>query len=103
MLEVTKSATDKIAEYLQDREVKPIRIFLNSGGCGGPGLAMALDELKDTDTVFAIDGFQFIVDEDFLGEATPIKVDFTGFGFQIDCAIEFQDGCSACASSSACG
>jgi Fe-S cluster assembly iron-binding protein IscA len=32
MLEVTKSATDKIAEYLQDREVKPIRIFLNSGG-----------------------------------------------------------------------
>jgi Fe-S cluster assembly iron-binding protein IscA len=32
MLEVTKSATDKIAEYLQDREIKPIRIFLNSGG-----------------------------------------------------------------------
>jgi hypothetical protein len=32
MLEVTKSATDKIAEYLKDREVKPIRIFLNAGG-----------------------------------------------------------------------
>jgi Fe-S cluster assembly iron-binding protein IscA len=32
MLEVTKSATDKIAEYLQDKEVMPIRIFLNSGG-----------------------------------------------------------------------
>jgi Fe-S cluster assembly iron-binding protein IscA len=32
MLEVTKSATDKIAEYLKDRKVTPIRIFLNAGG-----------------------------------------------------------------------
>jgi hypothetical protein len=32
MLEITKSATDKIAEYLKNREVTPIRIFLNSGG-----------------------------------------------------------------------
>ena len=54
MLKVTKKAIDKIAEYLQDREIKPIRIFLNSGGCGGPGLAMTLDEPKDKDTVFDI-------------------------------------------------
>ena len=32
MLEITKSATDKIAEYLQEREVTTIRIFLNAGG-----------------------------------------------------------------------
>jgi Fe-S cluster assembly iron-binding protein IscA len=32
MLEVTKSATDKIAEYLKNRKVTPIRIFLNAGG-----------------------------------------------------------------------
>lgn len=32
MLEVTKSATEKISEYLKDREVTPIRIFLNAGG-----------------------------------------------------------------------
>jgi hypothetical protein len=32
MLEVTKSATDKIDEYFNGKEVKPIRIFLNSGG-----------------------------------------------------------------------
>jgi len=32
MLEVTKSATDEIAEYFKGKEVKPIRIFLNSGG-----------------------------------------------------------------------
>ena len=32
MLEITKSATKKIAEYLKGRKVTPIRIFLNAGG-----------------------------------------------------------------------
>ena len=32
MLEITKSATEKIAEYLKDKEVTAIRIFLNAGG-----------------------------------------------------------------------
>lgn len=32
MLEITHSATEKIAEYFKGKEIKPIRIFLNSGG-----------------------------------------------------------------------
>jgi Fe-S cluster assembly iron-binding protein IscA len=32
MLEITKSATEKIAEYLKGRKATPIRIFLNAGG-----------------------------------------------------------------------
>ena len=69
MLEVTKSATDKIAEYFKDREAAPIRIFLSAGGCGLPSLALDLDEPNDTDNVFDIDGFQFIVDKEFMKEA----------------------------------
>ena len=103
MLEITKSATEKIAEYLKDKEVTPIRIFLNTGGCGGPSLAMALDEPKDTDDVFDIDGFKYIIDKEFMKEAEPIKVDFSGFGFQIDCGIEFEEECTGCPTSSACG
>ena len=102
MLEVTKSATEKIAEYFKDREISPIRIFLNAGGCGLPSLAMDLDEPKDTDDVFDIDGFTFIVDKEFMKEAEPIKVDFTRSGFQFDCEIEFEEGCSACETSSSC-
>ena len=103
MLQVTKSAIKKISEYFIDKELKPIRIFLHEGGCAMPCLAMDVDEIKDTDTVFDIDGFQFIVDEDFLKEAVPIKVDYTRSGFQFDCELEFEDGCAACASSSTCG
>ena len=61
---------------------------------------MALDEPKDTDDVFKINGFKFIIDMDLLRDAEPIKVDFTGFGFQFDCAMQFDDACSAC---STCG
>jgi len=32
MLLVSESAVKKIAEYFKDKEVKPIRIFLNAGG-----------------------------------------------------------------------
>jgi len=103
MLEVTKSAMDKIAEYFQDKEVEPIRVFLNAGGCGLPSLAIDLDELKDTDHVFDIGGFQFIVDKTFLEEAEPIKVDYTECGFEFDCGLEFEDECSACATTCACG
>jgi len=32
MLEVTEAASQQIAEYFKDREISPIRIFLNEGG-----------------------------------------------------------------------
>ena len=32
MVEVTESASKQIAEYFKDKEVTPVRIFLNSGG-----------------------------------------------------------------------
>ena len=103
MLQVTKSATEKIAEYFKDKEVKPIRIFLLDGGCAMPSLALDVDEPKDTDAVFDIDGFQFIVDEDFMVEAAPIEVDYnTRSGFQFDCGLEFEDECTAYETSSCC-
>jgi Fe-S cluster assembly iron-binding protein IscA len=98
MLQVTKSAVEKISEYFKDKPLKPVRILLHGGGCAPSSLALDLDEIKDTDTVFDIDGFQFIVDEDFLKEAVPIKIDYTRFGFQFDCELEFEDGCSVCMS-----
>jgi Fe-S cluster assembly iron-binding protein IscA len=103
MLEVTKSATEKIAEYFKDKDISPVRIFLLAGGCGLPSLALDLDEPKETDYVFNIDGFKFIVDKEFMKEAEPIKVDYNRIsGFQFDCELEFEEGCSACPSATTC-
>jgi Fe-S cluster assembly iron-binding protein IscA len=32
MVEVTEAASEQIADYFKDKEVSPIRIFLNEGG-----------------------------------------------------------------------
>jgi Fe-S cluster assembly iron-binding protein IscA len=63
---------------------------------------MALDEPKDTDDIFDIDGFQYIVDKDFIEKAKPIKVDFSEMGFKLDCAINFGAGCSGCGTTGTC-
>jgi len=67
---------------------------------------MALDELKDSDDKYDIDGFQYIIDKDFLQKAQPIKIDFEQYGFKISAGIEFGGGgCSGCGSaeSGGCG
>jgi iron-sulfur cluster assembly protein len=105
MLEVTQAATAQVAEYFSGQNPTPIRIFLNQGGWAGPGLAMALDEPKDTDQVYTIDGFTYLVDNDLLEKAKPIKVDFSVMGFKLDCAMDFGSSKSACGScsSGSCG
>ena len=37
---------EQVKMYFEGKEIEPIRIFLNTAGCGGPSLAMALDEKK---------------------------------------------------------
>ena len=64
---------------------------------------MALDESKDTDEVYDIDGFQYVVDKEFMKKATPIKVDFREIGFSISSSIELGPGCGSCSTSGNCG
>ena len=105
MFEVTDSATQQISEYFTDKDVKPIRVFLNEGGWGGPSLALALDEQKESDETYEVGGYTYLVDKVLLEKAAPVKIDFTGFGFKIDCSMEFsrQAGCSGCGTSNSGG
>ncbi len=63
---------------------------------------MALDESKETDNVYEIDGFTYIVDKEFLEKVKPIKVDFSVMGFKIDCEVDFGSG-SECSGSGTSG
>ena len=66
---------------------------------------MALDEPKDSDDLFKVDGYEYIIDKELLEKAQPVKVDFQGMGFKLDCGIDFgaADGCSGCGSTDGCG
>jgi iron-sulfur cluster assembly protein len=66
---------------------------------------MALDEPKENDSVFDVEGFQYLVDKDLFEKANPIKVDFLQVGFKIDsnlnfgAAAESGSGCEGCSCS----
>jgi len=102
MLLFSDSASEKIAEYFKDKPVKPIRIFLQESGCAVAYLAMDLDEPKDTDDIFDIDGFKVLVDKNLIKSAEPITLDSSHFGFQIDCSLVFKKGSTACPTPGAC-
>jgi len=65
---------------------------------------MALDEPKETDNVFNVNGFQFILDKDFYEKVKPVKVDFMGYGFKISSNLQLgagaSGGCGSCGSGS---
>lgn len=67
---------------------------------------MALDEPRDGDTTKEIDGFTYLINEDFMEKVKPIKVDFMDIGFKLTCNSEFRPsgggGCSGCGTTSNC-
>ena len=66
-------------------------------------MAMALDEPKDTDNSYDVNGFKFIMDKDFDEKAQPVSIDFMGYGFKISSSIEFDASCSSCGTAGSCG
>ncbi len=102
MLEVTDTAQKQIADYFKEKEVEPVRILLQQGGCGGPSLVMGLDEPKDTDNVYEIGRVQYLVDKDLMRKARFIKVDFNEVGFKLTSRTALGGGCSGCGSSGSC-
>ncbi len=99
MINVTPPAQKQVKMYFEGKEISPIRIFLNSAGCGGPSLAMALDEKKESDAVYTHDGIDYIMDKDLLEKASPIQVNFSGTGFVLESSLKPAPGCTGCAGS----
>ncbi len=63
---------------------------------------MALDELKDNDEEYDIDGFKYIIDKEFVEQIKPIKIDFTQFGFKIYSAMDSGIECKSCETTGSC-
>jgi len=57
---------------------------------------MALDEPKDADNVYDIDGFKYVVNKDFMEKAKPIKVDYIDIGFKVTSELKTEAGCNGC-------
>lgn len=63
---------------------------------------MALDELKEDDIFYDIDGFRYIINKDFLEKVKPITIDFSPMGFKISSGMDSGTGCKSCETTSSC-
>lgn len=104
MIEISDKAKNELVKFFEDKEKSPVRVYLAPGGCSGPRLSLALDQIKDTDKVFDFDGgLQFCIDAPLLEQATPVKVDVTYTGFVVESELQLGGGCGSGCSSSGCG
>ena len=103
MLEITEKASEMIRDFLKEREEIPaIRIMLSEGGCSGPSLGMAMDELRDNDREFDDRGIKFVVESALYERVKPIKVDYvisaagSGFNIMSNMPVQTSSCCSSC-------
>ncbi len=105
MFELTQNAQKELNDYFGDKEKASVRVYL-AGGCGGPHLALALDDPTDEDSVFTEGGFSFCIEKALLGVVESVKIDGGPMGFLVDTGKPLPSmggGCGGCCSSSSGG
>ncbi len=105
MINVTETAQQELTTYFEGKAKEPIRVHLADGGCSGPRLSLALDEVRDGDKSVQQGEFTFLIQEE-LAEATgKVTIDMTQYGFSVEsenpvgggggCGCSSSGGCSS--------
>ena len=91
LLTLTDSAIEKVkyfAKTMPDSEGKPLRVFIQGGGCSGFQYGFTFDEKKADDTVLEQGGVTVVVDPQSANYLRGSKVnyveDFRGAGFSVE-------------------
>ena len=90
LLSLTDAAVEKVKHFastMPDSQGKPLRIFIQGGGCSGFQYGFTFDEKRDDDTVIATGGIEVVVDPQSATYLKDAKVDyvedFRGAGFSV--------------------
>lgn len=90
MFTLTDGAIKKVKEfYTQDPSIqgKPLRVFVEKGGCSSYQYGFAFDDLKTGDSELDLGGLKVIVDPNsaplLQGSVIDYKEEFGGSGFSI--------------------
>ena len=105
MITITESVRKELENYFNGKEKETIRVYLASGGCSGPRLALALDEPGEEDAVYTTDGFTFCLSKELEAMVGNLSIDFATMGFVVDSEIPLPrpagGGCAAAAAPAA--
>ncbi|MCL1889152.1 MAG: IscA/HesB family protein [Desulfovibrionaceae bacterium] len=103
MFTLTDNAKKELDAFFTDKEKSPVRVFMTSGGCSGPHLALALDETRGNDQTFDAQGFQFCIDKDLFTQVQGVTIDAGYMGFIVESVVPLEGGEGGCSSCAGCG
>jgi iron-sulfur cluster insertion protein len=90
LLTMTDAAIAKVKYFagtMPDSEGKPLRIFVQGGGCSGFQYGFQFDEKREDDNLLEVGGIQVVVDPQSATYLRESKVDyvedFRGAGFSV--------------------
>jgi iron-sulfur cluster assembly accessory protein len=86
MITLTSRAANQVRS-MQAGASKPLRVFIENGGCSGFQYGMSFDEPKDGDARFESEGVPMVVDPTSAEHLRGVSIDFDdglqGKGFEI--------------------
>lgn len=88
MISLTENAAKHIGALQKEQNAagKPLRVYVEAGGCSGMEYGMAFDEKKTDDAVVAQDGVEVVIDPMSAVYLAGLLVDYTedltGSGFR---------------------
>ncbi len=94
MINVTEAATKELTTFFKDKEISPIRVHLEDGGCSGMRLSLALDKPCDGDESTTHGDFTFLINEELAKTTGTVTIDMTQYGFAVDSENPVGGGCS---------
>lgn len=104
MINVTETAQSELKTYFESREIKPIRVHLADGGCGGMRLSMAFDEFRDGDETVELEPFTFLINKELAEAAGVVTVNMGDYGFELESENSIGGGGGGCGGcSGSCG
>ena len=91
LLTLTDAAIEKVKHFartMPDSENKPLRVFIQGGGCSGFQYGFTFDEKKEGDNVIEQGGITVLVDPQsatyLKGSTVNYVEDFRGAGFSVE-------------------
>lgn len=83
MVVLEEAARKELDAYFADKEKSAIRIYLAPGGCSGPMLGLALDEVGDDDSHTDVDGYTFAMNNTLYEQVLGVTISLQHGGFII--------------------
>ena len=99
MITAPEEARKEHEAYFADKEKTPVRVYLAPGGCGGPRLALALDEPGEDDETAEDNDLTFCINKELAQKVGAVTITLTYMGFVVESEIPLPNsggGCSSC-------